>query len=77
MFFFLPLMRNKLTDDVRTRLREKCHIWAGPSYSDLPRNSDDIAYITKQKRAQPGIEPGTSPSAQGSPEGVETFPKGV
>lgn len=25
---FLPLMHNKLADDVRTRLREKCHIWA-------------------------------------------------
>ena len=73
---FLPLMRNKLTDDVRTRLREKCRIWAKPSYSDLPRNSDAIARFNK-KGAQPGIEPGTSPSAQGSPAGVEIFPKGV
>lgn len=73
---FLPLMRNKLTDDVRTRLCEKCRIWAKPPYSDLPRNSDVITWFNK-KGAQPGIEPGTSPSAQGSPEGVEIFPKGV
>ena len=73
---FLPLMRNKLTDDVRTRLCEKCRIWAKPPYSDLPRNSDVITWCNK-KGAQPGIEPGTSPSAQGSPEGVEIFPKGV
>ena len=73
---FLPLMRNKLTDDVRTRLCEKCRIWAKPPYSDLPRNSDVITWCNK-KGAQPGIEPGTSPSAQGSPEGVENFPKGV
>ena len=73
---FLPLMRNKLTDDVRTRLCEKCRIWAKPPYSDLPRNSDVITWCNK-KGAQPGIEPGTSPSAQGSPEGIEIFPKGV
>lgn len=34
-------------------------------------------YMLQQKGAQPGIEPGTSPNAQGSPEGFEIFPKGV
>ena len=57
---FLPLMRNKLTDDVRTRLREKCRIWAKPSYSDLPRNSDAIAWFNK-KGPNRELNPGPLP----------------
>ena len=71
---FLPLMRNKLTNDIKTGLREKCLIWA-----IVLRSATEFRrlYMLQQKGAQPGIEPGTSPSAQGSPEGIEIFPKGV
>ena len=71
---FLPLLRNKLTNDIKTGLREKCLIWA-----IVLRSATEFRrlYMLQQKGAQPGIEPGTSPSAQGSPEGIEIFPKGV
>ena len=72
---FLPLMRNKLTDDVRTRLCEKCRIWAKPPYSDLPRNSDVITWCNK-KRGPTGNWTRDLSQCSGLPWGCRNFPEG-
>ena len=72
---FLPLMRNKLTDDVRTRLCEKCRIWAKPPYSDLPRNSDVITWFNK-KRGPTGNWTRDLSQCSGLPWGCRNFPEG-